>query len=128
MAQKDIGKDKPHKDQKVIPLFGNSSKGKPAPTKKKTEAQPTAPSRSDKTTAEQKVGETKKTIETISKDAADKPRIATADQHEETSSTTSDKGMSFSDIMKRNAENKDRLRKERLKANQKVIRTHRLKH
>lgn len=38
------------------------------------------------------------------------------------------KGMSFSDIMKRNAENKDRLKKERLKANQKVIRTHRLKH
>lgn len=37
-------------------------------------------------------------------------------------------GPSFSEIMKRNAENKDRMKKERLKANQKVIRTHRLKH
>lgn len=128
MAQKDIGKDKPHEDQKVIPLFGKSNKGKPAPTQKKTQAQHTAPSRSDKTTAEQNVGENKKTIEEISKETADKPRIATSDRHEESPSPASDKGMSFSDIMKRNAENKDRLRKERLKANQKVIRTHRLKH
>lgn len=126
MAQKDIGKDKPQKDQKVIPLFGDSNKGKPAPTKKKAEAQHPSPSRSDTSTAEQKVG--KKTDETINKETTDNPRIATADQHEDSPSTASDKGMSFSDIMKRNAENRDRLRKERLKANQKVIRTHRLKH
>lgn len=35
---------------------------------------------------------------------------------------------SFSEIMRKNAENRDRLKRERLKSNQKVIRSHRLKH
>lgn len=54
-----------------------------------------------------------------------------AEEKEPSSKSCQDKkdaGMSFSEIMKRNAENKDRMKKERLKANQKVIRTHRLKH
>lgn len=34
----------------------------------------------------------------------------------------------FSEIIRKNAENRDRLKKDRFKSNQKVIRSHRLKH
>ena len=42
---------------------------------------------------------------------------------EETSSAES-----FSDVMKRNQENLERLRKERLKANQSVLKSYKIKH
>lgn len=38
-----------------------------------------------------------------------------------------DHELSFAEIMRRNAENQERMRRERLKANQGVIRSHRLK-
>lgn len=39
---------------------------------------------------------------------------------------TSEDGMSFDEVVKKNAETKERLRKERLKANKGVIRSYRL--
>lgn len=56
------------------------------------------------------------------------PAVSTEDADSKQPAKAKDNGASFSEIMKRNAENKDRMKKERLKANQKVIRTHRLKH
>ena len=46
---------------------------------------------------------------------------------EEKKEETEEETMSFEEIMRRNAENKERMRKERAKANKGVIRSYRLK-
>lgn len=111
MTSKDQDKaeGKANQDANVIPMFG---KGKPsAAPKNKKSSEPTKLNSKGSTAAS-----------TTPKDKAE-----TKISNDE-SKADKDSGMSFSEIMKRNAQNKDRLKKERLKANQKVIRTHRLKH
>ncbi len=48
-------------------------------------------------------------------------------KEDKTKEETKDEGLSFAEIMRRNAENADRLKKERAKANQGVIKSYRLK-
>lgn len=48
-------------------------------------------------------------------------------KEEQASSDNSTAGLSFEEIMRRNMENKERLKKDRAKANQSVIRSYRLK-
>lgn len=117
--EQDKAEGKAKQDANVIPMFG---KAKPAAaTKTKKSSEPTKLHSKGSTSAQ-----------TTDKE---KPRASTEATTEVSTKALSednrakkDRGMSFSEIMKRNAQNKDRLKKERLKANQKVIRTHRLKH
>lgn len=93
--------------ENVIPMF-KSGKGKAKPTPKQA--------RKSDQAVDRKIDKPSKVdLKTLDKSPADK-------------GTEKESDLSFAEIMKRNAENKDRLKKERLKANQKVIRTHRLKH